>query len=94
MVLGELYIRQERLNEASELFKKLISRVSKENKVPILLASLYLGLAKVAFLHGNNQQAYALHGHIVDQSALYGVLRTINDLGLELISVNRLEEES
>jgi hypothetical protein len=36
----------------------------------------------------------ALRGHIVDQSALYGVLRTINDLGLELISVNRLEEET
>jgi len=35
----------------------------------------------------------ALRGHLVDQSALYGVLRTINDLGLDLISVNRLEEE-
>ena len=34
----------------------------------------------------------ALRGHLVDQSALYGVLRTINDLGLELISVSRLEE--
>lgn len=33
----------------------------------------------------------ALRGHLVDQSALYGVLRTINDLGLELVSVNRLE---
>lgn len=36
----------------------------------------------------------ALRGHLVDQSALYGVLRTINDLGLDLISVNRLEEEA
>ncbi|MEI7615923.1 MAG: hypothetical protein WCJ54_04340 [Actinomycetota bacterium] len=36
----------------------------------------------------------ALRGNIVDQSALYGVLRTINDLGLDLISVNRLEGES
>ena len=35
----------------------------------------------------------ALRGHLVDQSALYGVLRTINDLGLDLISVNRLEDE-
>ena len=34
-----------------------------------------------------------LRGHLVDQSALYGVLRTINDLGLDLISVNRSEEE-
>ncbi len=35
----------------------------------------------------------ALRRHLVDQAALYGVLRTINDLGLDLISVNRLEEE-
>jgi len=34
-----------------------------------------------------------LIGNITDQSALYGVLRTINDLGIELISVNRLDEE-
>jgi hypothetical protein len=36
----------------------------------------------------------ALRGYLVDQSALYGVLRTINDLGLDLISVNRLDEET
>jgi LuxR family maltose regulon positive regulatory protein len=68
MVLGELYIQQERLDEASELFKQLISRVRKENKVPILLASLYLGLAKVAFLQGDNQQAYGL----LEESKVYG----------------------
>lgn len=32
-------------------------------------------------------------GHIVDQSALYGILRRINDLGVDLISVKRIEEE-
>ncbi|MHB1346961.1 MAG: hypothetical protein ACYCXK_05655 [Candidatus Humimicrobiaceae bacterium] len=35
-----------------------------------------------------------LRGHLVDQAALYGILRIINDLGLELISVNRLEEDA
>lgn len=34
-----------------------------------------------------------LRGDLVDQSALYGVLRIINDLGVELISVNRIEDE-
>jgi len=38
--------------------------------------------------------ATKLRGHLVDQAALYGVLRTINDLGLDLISVNRLEDEA
>lgn len=68
MVIGELYILQERLNEASELFKQLILKVSKENQVPILLASLYLGLAKAAFLGGDNQQAYEL----LEESKVYG----------------------
>jgi hypothetical protein len=36
--------------------------------------------------------ATMLRGHLVDQAALYGVLRTINDLGLDLISVNRVED--
>jgi hypothetical protein len=35
-----------------------------------------------------------LRGQIVDQAALYGVLRKISDLGLELISVNRIKEEA
>jgi LuxR family maltose regulon positive regulatory protein len=68
MVLGELYIQQRRLNEASELFKQLISWVEKENQVPILLASLYLALAKIAFLSGETQQAYAL----LEESKVYG----------------------
>lgn len=29
-----------------------------------------------------------LHGEIVDQAALYGILKRINNLGLRLISVN------
>ena len=36
--------------------------------------------------------ATMLRGQLIDQSALYGVLRKINDLGIELISVNRIEE--
>ena len=34
-----------------------------------------------------------LRGNVADQSALYGILRNINDLGLELISVNRIKEK-
>ena len=35
-----------------------------------------------------------LRGDLVDQSALFGVLRKINDLGVDLISVNRMEEQA
>jgi hypothetical protein len=36
----------------------------------------------------------ALSGVLPDQSALYGVLRQIHDLGLTLISVQRVELDS
>jgi hypothetical protein len=32
-----------------------------------------------------------LHGPVVDQAALHGVLRKVRDLGMPLISVNRLK---
>lgn len=34
-----------------------------------------------------------LRGNLVDQAGLYGRLRSINDLGIELISVNRIKDE-
>lgn len=34
-----------------------------------------------------------LTGLVVDQAALYGLLRKVRDLGLPLISVNRLEPD-
>ncbi len=33
-----------------------------------------------------------LRGKLIDQASLYGILRKINDLGIELISVNSVEE--
>ena len=33
-----------------------------------------------------------LRGRLIDQSALYGVLRKIRDLGMDLISVNLIGE--
>jgi ATP/maltotriose-dependent transcriptional regulator MalT len=60
MVLGELYIQQGYLDKASALVNQTITRLVKENQAPILMASLYLTLAKTAFLSGENQRAYAL----------------------------------
>jgi hypothetical protein len=34
-----------------------------------------------------------LHGTVVDQAALYGILRRVNNLGLRLISVNLTVED-
>jgi len=60
MVLGELYIQQGDLGKAKAMFEQTISRLTKENLVTIIQPSLYLGLAKIAFLQGENRQAYAL----------------------------------
>ena len=60
MVLGELYLQMGRLPEAKSLYEKTIRQVDGAHKVPSLLASLYLGLANVAYLAGNSQEAYAL----------------------------------
>lgn len=68
MVLGELYIQQGHLSRAYDVFEQTIESVVREDQAPILLASLYLGLAKVAFLRGENQQAYAF----LEDSKRYG----------------------
>lgn len=53
----------------------------------------YIGEAWFAELTVTKQPNFEtmLRGEIIDQSALFGVLRKINDLGVELISVNRIE---
>ena len=33
-----------------------------------------------------------IRGEILDQAALYGILRRINDLGIDLISVNHIKK--
>lgn len=60
LVLGELYIQMGRLQDAKSLFEKIIRQVDGVSKVPSLLASLYLGLANITYLEGNNQEVYEL----------------------------------
>lgn len=60
LALGELFIQMGRLKDAKSLFKNIISQVDGVSKVPILWASLYLGLANIAYLEGNNQEVYQL----------------------------------
>lgn len=41
----------------------------------------------------NNNGTTLLTGPIIDQAALFGILRQVRDAGLTLISVNRLEKK-
>ena len=106
MVLGELYIQQGALSKAKAMFEKTISRLIKENLVTILLPSLYLGLAKIAFLQSDNRQAYALleesrtHGQryaLMDWKYKYYLLLAriycsegLYDLARDCINVSRM----
>ncbi|MCK8060918.1 MULTISPECIES: LuxR C-terminal-related transcriptional regulator [unclassified Fusibacter] len=74
MVLGELYIQQGRLNEAENLFASTIRRVEQEGQAGILLASLYLGLAKVAFLRADHKVAHELLAKSKAHSAKYAFM--------------------
>lgn len=60
MVLGELSIQQGDLTKAKAIFEQTISRLSEGEPAAIMLPSLYLGLAKIAFLKGESGQALTL----------------------------------
>ena len=75
MVLGELYIQQGALIKAKVMFEQSISRLIKDNIAPILIPSMYLGLAKVSFLQSENTQAYAL----LEESKTYGRRYALTD---------------
>ncbi len=46
----------------------------------------------MSFIHQGDGTTI-LHGPVVDQSALHGLLRRVRDLGLPLVSVIRVEAE-
>lgn len=75
MLLGELYIQQGSLIKAKSIFEQLIAKLIKENLATILLPSLYLGLAKVAFLQNENSRAYAL----LEESMTHGQKSALMD---------------
>jgi hypothetical protein len=51
------------------------------------LSQIFEGLA-ARYANGDT----ILSGNLVDQAALYGILMKLRDLGLELVSVNRVEK--
>lgn len=68
MVLGELYIRQGEMGKAKAVFEWTISKLNEGGPGAIMLPSLYLGLAKTAFMQGDMEQAYTL----LEQSKAHG----------------------
>lgn len=74
MVLGELYIQQGDLHKAKAMFEQTISRLSAGGPAAIMLPSLYLGLAKVAFMQGDPGQAFTLLEQGKAQGQVYALM--------------------
>jgi LuxR family maltose regulon positive regulatory protein len=74
MVLGELYIQKGDLHKAKTVFEQTISRLGAAGPAAIMLPSLYLGLAKVAFMQGDKGQAYALLEQSKAQGQKYALM--------------------
>ena len=49
-------------------------------------------LEGLTFTH-NNDGTTTLRGEIIDQAALHGLLKKVRDLGLTLLSVNRIDQD-
>lgn len=75
MLLGELYIQQGKFELSKSLFEKLINKTKKMKGIEILRPSLYLGLAKIAFLEKDNGGAYEL----LEKSRLCGESSSLVD---------------
>ncbi len=75
MMLGELYIQQGVMGKAKTLFEQTITTVVEHGHAPLILASLYLGLAKIAFLRNDNAEAYRL----LEESKAHGQLCALMD---------------
>ncbi len=75
LVITELNIQLGELDKAKAQLEQTIARVTERKQAPIILASLYLGLAKIAFLRGDNAGAYAL----LDQSKAHGQMAALMD---------------
>ena len=74
MVLGELGIQMGRLKEAKSIFEKTIARIDSTGRVQPVLASLYLGLANIAYLEGNNQGVYDLLKKSKEYGQIYALI--------------------
>ena len=74
------------LQSTPDLFEPLIYQIRLEGQLGREWAEWFGGLTITLADNGET----LLTGPVIDQAALYGVLKRIRDLGLPLISVNRV----
>ena len=74
------------LQSTPDLFEPLIYQIRLEGQLGSEWAEWFGGLTITLADNGET----LLTGPVIDQAALYGVLKRIRDLGLPLISVNRV----
>lgn len=77
------------LRPEPEVTKPIIYQIRVEGHLGRQWASWFGGLALTPESNGDT----TLTGPIVDQAALYGLLKKLRDLGIPLVAVGRIEPE-
>jgi hypothetical protein len=75
------------LNSAPDLFEPLVYQIRIKGHLDREWTDWFDGLTITLEEDGDT----LLTGPVVDQAALYGVLKRVRDLGMPLLSVNRVE---
>ena len=68
-------------------------RIEVEGQLDLRWSDWFDGLSISYQIGRNNEPLSVLSGAIVDQAALHGILTSVRDLNLTLISVTRIEPE-
>ena len=63
-----------------------VYQIRVQGHLPRAWETWFEGFTLTQFEHGET----VLTGRVVDQAALYGILRKVRDLGLPLVAVNRI----
>jgi hypothetical protein len=76
-----------KLNPKADLSQPMVYQIKIEGHLGCQWTDWFGGLTITLEEDGNT----LLTGPVVDQSALYGLLKKVRDLGMPLVSVNRIE---
>lgn len=74
--------------------KPVVYQIEVQGRLDETWSTWFDGMAVTVGKSGSHKTVTTLAGPVTDQAALHGILSRIRDLGLPLLSVQRLEHET
>jgi len=74
--------------------KPVVYQIEVQGRLDETWSTWFDGMAVTVGKSGSHKTVTTLAGPVTDQAALHGILSRIRDLGLPLLSVQRLEKET